>query len=186
MEVAGRRIVLRDDERPGDADDLFRWLNLEEWNYYDEPDSPFVPVSREEFEERRSRPKKPVSGAHTWQVDTLAGRHRGWVNYYRLDEAQGYALVGVDLPEPETWGQGYATEALCLLIDYLFREMALAEVRTQTWTGNGRMRRVAAKCGFRVTGYSAHRVPVSVRGEPLEFVHYVLVRSEWPEHLVSE
>jgi hypothetical protein len=38
MKITGRRIVLRDDPRPGDSEDLFRWLNLAEWNYYDEPD----------------------------------------------------------------------------------------------------------------------------------------------------
>lgn len=179
MRIDGKRIVLRDESRDGDSEDLFRWLNLEEWNYYDEPDKPFEPVSREEFEARRSCPRQPIAGAHTWHVDALEGRHVGWVNYYHLNDKEGYALVGVALPEPEEWGKGYGTEALCLMIDYLFREMGLAEVRTQTWTGNKRMVRVAGKCGFRSTGLSPHHVTLSVRGEPLEFIHFSVSRVDW-------
>jgi len=179
MRIDGKQIVLRDEPRDGDLGDLFRWLNLEEWNYYDEPDKPFEPVTRQEFEVRRSRPRQPVAGAHTWQVDTLEGRHVGWVNYYHLNDKEGYALVGVVLPEPVDWGKGYRTEALCLVIDYLFSEMGLDEVRTQTWTGNKRMIRVAEKCGFKSTGLSPHRVALSVRGEPLEFIHLSMARSEW-------
>jgi len=63
--------------------------------------------------------------------------------------------------------------------DYLFREMGLNEVRTQTWTGNRRMIRVAEKCGFRSTGLSPHRAALSVRGEPLEFIHFLLSRVDW-------
>jgi RimJ/RimL family protein N-acetyltransferase len=179
MRIDGRRVVLRDEPRGGDAEDLFRWLNLEEWNYYDEPDKPFEPVTREEFEVRRSRPRQPKAGTHTWHIDTLEGKHVGWVNYYHLNEKERYALVGVALPEPEEWGKGYGTEAVCLVIDYLFREMGIDEVRTQTWTGNERMIRVAQKCGLRNAGLSPHRAALSVRGEPLEFIHFSMSRAEW-------
>ena len=179
MRIEGKQVVLRDEPRDGDSEDLFRWLNLEEWNYYDEPDKPFEPVTREEFEIRRNHPRQPIASAHTWQVDTLGGRHIGWVNYYHLNDREGHALVGIALPEPQEWGKGYGTEVVCLVSDYLFRQMGLAEVRTETWTGNNRMMRVAEKCGFRSTGLSPHRAALSVRGEPLEFIHFSISRTEW-------
>jgi RimJ/RimL family protein N-acetyltransferase len=151
---------------------MFRWLNMEEWNYYDEPDAPFQPISRELYETRSKQPRKPVTGAHNWQVDTVDGIHLGWVLYYGMDEEDGSAKVGICLPEPRTWGKGYGTEALSLLISHLFTTMDMKEIRTTTWTGNQRMRRLAEKCGFKEVGRSPHRVPFSVRGEPLEFVHY--------------
>lgn len=183
MLIAGKRVVLRDERREGDDEDLFRWLNLEEWNYYDEPDAAFRPISREEFErrvaERRRSPRPVVTTRHTWQIDTADGRHLGWVSYYGLDEPAGRALVGIDLPDPESWGHGYGAEALTLLIDYLFREKRLREVRTETWSGNRRMMRLAEKCGFRETGRSPHRTPLSVRGEALELVHFAVSRLEY-------
>ncbi len=181
MEIHGRLVVLRDEIRDSDFEDRFRWRNLEEWNYYDEPDKPFQPISREEFEKRRSRFLKAISGAHSWEIDLTIGKHIGWVGYYQLDEQEGHAYVGIALPEPEFRGKGYGTEAVRLVVGYLFREMNLQSARTKTWTGNQRMRRVAEKVGFRELGKSPHRAPFSVRGEPLEFIEYTISRADWLE-----
>jgi RimJ/RimL family protein N-acetyltransferase len=178
MVIRGAQIVLRDEKWATDPEDFFRWLNLEEWNYYDEPDAPFNPISREAFELGRKESRQPNPGSHTWQVDTATGRHIGWVNYYGLDEQAMTAYIGICLPEPETWGKGYATEAVNLLIHYLFTSICLKEIRATTWTGNLRMRRLAEKCGFIETGRSPHRVPLSVRGEPLEFIHYSIRKNK--------
>lgn len=179
MQIIGKRVVLRDETRETDADDLFRWLNLEEWNYYDEPDAPFKPPSRDEFMLKQNQPKKVTTTSHRWQIDSVEGKHIGWVNYYHLDEQAGYAYVGIDLPEPETWGKGFGTEVMSLVVDYLLRVLGLESVRTKTWTGNQRMRRVAEKVGFKEIARSPHRAAFSVRGESLEFVEYAITRGEW-------
>jgi RimJ/RimL family protein N-acetyltransferase len=175
--------VLRE-YRPGaDDETFFRWWNLEEWQYYDEPDLPFEGLSREVHDrrvaEQHRRSEEPDPSSHAWQIDTVEGRHVGFVNYYYLDPEAGRADVGIGLAEEETWGQGYGTEALGLLLGHLFGVMALEEVRTATWTGNARMQRVAAKCGFREIGRSPYDTEFSVRGEPLERVEYALSRAEW-------
>jgi RimJ/RimL family protein N-acetyltransferase len=179
VKIRGTRIVLRDERRDADGEDLFRWLNLEEWSYYDEPDKPFESISRKEFEERRRRPGKPAPHSHNWQIDTIEGRHIGWVNYYHLDEQAKHAYVGICLPEEEMWGKGYGTEAVSLLVDHLFGEMGLKEVRTATWTGNERMMRCAAKSGFKEIGRMPHRAEYSVRGEPLKRIEFSISRAEW-------
>jgi len=179
MQIVGKHVVLRDEIQETDYEDFFRWHNLAEWNYYDEPDAPFKSMTREESETRRKLPKKTTSASHSWQIDTVQGKHIGWVNYYQLDEQAGYAYVGIDLPEPETWGKGFGIEAVRVVVDYLFCEMGLQRVRTKTWTGNKRMRRVAEKLGFQEIARSPHRTAFSVRGEPLEFMEYEISRAEW-------
>jgi len=183
VKIRGTHIVLRDVRRDTDDEDLFRWLNLEEWNYYDEPDVPFAGLSREEFEkrleERRRRPGEPSPNSHSWQIDTGEGQHIGWVNFYHLDEQAKRVFVGICLPEEETWGRGYGTEALNLLIDYLFDEMDLEDVRAATWTGNKRMVRCAEKCGFREVARTPYQVEYSVRGEPLERIEFSISHEEW-------
>ena len=183
MRLPGTRIVLRDERRDADDEDLFRWLNLEEWNYYDEPDKPFRGMSRGEFEERlkehRSRSREPSSSSHGWHIDTAEGRHIGWVNYYDLDEQARRAYVGIDLPEEDVWGKGYDAEAVRLLVDHLLHEMEQEEVRTATWTGNKRMMRCAEKSGFRVAARMPHRPEYSVRREPLERIEFSISRGEW-------
>ena len=183
MEIAGTRVLLREYRPETDDEDFFRWWNLEEWQYYDEPDLPFEGLSRKAHDRRvaarRRRPTEPDPSSHTWQIDTAEGRHIGFVNYYGLDPEAGRAQVGIGLPEEEAWGRGYGTEALKLLLGHLFGAMGLQEVRTATWTGNARMKCAAQKCGFREIGRSAYDVEFSVRGEPLERVEYSLSRTEW-------
>jgi RimJ/RimL family protein N-acetyltransferase len=183
VEIPGTRIVLREYRPEPDDEDFYRWWNLAEWQYYDEPDQLFGGVSREAYhrrlEERRRRPAQPDPSTHAWQIDTVAGRHIGFLNTYQLDEQARRAHVGVALPEEETWGQGYGTEALRLLLGHLFGSLALDEVRTATWTGNVRMKRVAVKCGFKEIGRSRYDTEFSVRGEPLERIEYSISRVEW-------
>ena len=178
LRITCNQIVLRDEKRNTDNEDMFRWLNMEEWNYYDEPDEAFQPTSREAFEARTKEPRKSVSDSHIWQVDTPEGRHLGWVLYYQIDEKAGTAYIGICLPETDTWGKGYGTIALKLFINHLFNDVGLKDIRATTWTGNHRMRRLAEKCGFTEIGRSPHRVPVSVRGESLEFIHYCISPDE--------
>jgi RimJ/RimL family protein N-acetyltransferase len=136
--------------------------------------------------DRRKTPREPSPTGHTWQIDTAEGGHIGWISYYYLGEQAEYPTIGVCLPEEDIWGQGYGTEAVRLLTDYLFQEADLAEVRTGTWTGNVRMMRVAQKCGFIETGRHPHEARVTVRGEPLVMVEFALTRAEWSAHKGSD
>lgn len=183
MEIPGTRIVLREYRPEADDEDFFRWWNLPEWQYYDEPDQPVEGVSREAYdgrlEERRRRLEEPGPSTGSWQIDTVAGRHIGFVNIYDLDEQARRAHVGVGLPEEETWGQGYGTEALRLLLGHLFGTMELEEVRTTTWSGNVRMMCVAEKCGFKEIDRSRYDTEFSVRGVSLERIEYSISRAEW-------
>ena len=131
------------------------------------------------LEERRRRPGKPSPDSHGWQIDTREGQHIGWVNYYHLDEQAKRAYAGICLPEEEMWGKGYGAEAVSLLVDHLFGEMGLKEVRTATWTGNKRMVRCAEKCGFREVARTPYEAEYSVRGEPLERIEFSISRREW-------
>ena len=74
MRIIGTHLLLRNEKRDTDDEVLFRWLNLEEWNYYDEPDRPFKNITRAEFEnlleERRRRAGKPSHHSANWQIDT--------------------------------------------------------------------------------------------------------------------
>jgi RimJ/RimL family protein N-acetyltransferase len=191
MRIAGERIVLRDEPRESDNEDYFRWRNLQEWDYYDEPwTPPREPVSWEEWERRRREREKtlrePSTTDHHWQIDTIAGRHIGWISYYYMGDQTEVPVIGISLPEEDTWGQGYGTEAVRLLLDYLFREVGLAEVRTGTWTGNVRMMRVAQKCGFTEIGRHVHEAGVTVRGEPLVMVEFALTRADWLGHVARK
>ena len=195
MKIEGQRVILRDDHRDSDSDDFFRWFNMEEWQYYDQPDKPFQPISREEFDKRakknrekqdkrkkeQSKGSSSPSHGRAWHIDTVDGQHIGWVNSYDWDEEERSAFIGICIPEEENWGKGYGTEAVSLFLSFLFDSLGLETIQTATWTGNRRMVRCAQKAGFTNQAIMAHRSSVSVRGEPLERIEFSLTRAEWYE-----
>ena len=186
MKIKGKQIILQD-ERDSDPEDYFRWFNLEEWQYYDRPDQPFQPISREQFEERAQKNRerydervkdtsKPKPGFH---IDTVDGKHLGWVSIYNWDEEAKSTFIGISIPEEKHWGKGYGTEAVRLFLNYLFESFDLNTIRTATWTGNKGMVRCAQKAGFKYEEIMPHRSTVSVRGEPLERIEFSLSKAEW-------
>lgn len=182
MKIKGQRVILRDDRRDSDIDDFFRWLNLEEWKYYNEPDKPFQPISREEFDKRmKEQANGTSSSSHSkaWKIDTVDGQYIGWVNYYNLDQEEKSAFIGICIPEEENWGKGYGSEALRLFLNLLFDSLNLQTIRTATWTGNKRMVHCAQNAGFMNQKIMSHRSSISIRGEPLERIEFSLSSAEW-------
>ncbi len=186
MKIRGKRIVLTD-ERDSDPEDYFRWFNLAEWQYYDRPDQPFQPTSREQFEKRAQKNRerydervkdksRPKPGLH---IDTVGGQHLGWVSIYDWDPSEKSTYIGIGIPEEEYWGQGYGTEAVSLYLNYLFESFDLNTIRAATWTGHKGMVRCAQKAGFANEKIMPHRSPISVRGESLERIEFSMSRAEW-------
>jgi RimJ/RimL family protein N-acetyltransferase len=181
IRLSGEHVVLRDERRSGDDEDMYRWLNMEEWAYFDHPDRPSEPVTREDFELRLKKREAGGTGRiwQTWQIDRSNGEHIGWANCYEFDPAAASVRLGICLPHGEHRGRGLGTEALGLLLDHLFNDKSLREVRMTTWTGNAPMIRCALKAGLREVSRSPHRAAVSVRGEPLERIDLAISWSEW-------
>lgn len=189
MKIKGQLIILSDEPRDSSSDTFFRWFNLEEWMYFNVPDQPFQPVSREEFDQRAKKNKesydekkqdesRPSPGLH---IDTLDGQHIGWVNIYNWNPEEKLTFIGISIPEEEHWGKGYGSEAVSLHINYLFNSFDLRTIKAATWTGNKGMVRCAQKAGFTTYELMPHRSETSVRGEPLERIEFTLTRAEWSQ-----
>ena len=62
----------------------------------------------------------------------------------------GTAEVGIVLGERDTWGQGYGPEALRLLLDHAYGDLALSQVSLCAHAANTRAIRAYEKVGFAV------------------------------------
>jgi RimJ/RimL family protein N-acetyltransferase len=60
--------------------------------------------------------------------------------------------LGIKIGSKDLRGRGYASEAVDLLVGYVFDELGLKVVRGSTLSHNHRMQRVFEKCGFREIG----------------------------------
>jgi [ribosomal protein S5]-alanine N-acetyltransferase len=55
--------------------------------------------------------------------------------------------------DPVHWGQGFATEALILMVEYLGKQMKVHKIRANVFAGNVASLRVLEKVGFKREGY---------------------------------
>ena len=78
--------------------------------------------------------------------------------------------VGISIEESMR-GKGYGTEAVRLLVGWLFSDAGATRVHMPTVPDNVAMRAVAERLGFEASG--------TIQYEGLEFVFYVLTREQW-------
>ncbi len=162
MQIKYKNIILRD-MIESDIDDYVRWFTTEtRWSDFD---APWEAVESDEESERISwseyyqSVKNLGDDVRRWKFEIeWNNRHIGWVSSYPIDEhyewvseiKEGqkiYRAVGIDICEPDIWGNGIGTNALHAFIQYFF-DQKVYEIYTQTWSGNLRMIRCAEKLGF--------------------------------------
>lgn len=78
---------------------------------------------------------------------------------------------------PDEWGNGYATAASELLVEYAFTELGLHRLEASAFASNDASRRVLEKLGFTEEG--AARKAARVDGEWVDKVQFGLLESEW-------
>jgi RimJ/RimL family protein N-acetyltransferase len=146
-----------------DAGDHVRWRNDAEVAYWASPgDIRFWPATVSTVD-RWFTHELPIIDPRTdgvFGIDLLDGRHIGISDYRDVNIVARSATVGITLGEKDTWGLGYGSEALSLLVGYLFDQLNLRRVQLDTWSGNERAMRSFARVGFREEG----RLREAVRG----------------------
>ena len=85
--------------------------------------------------------------------------------------------IGYRLFEPALAGRGYTTEAVRLLVDYLFNVHQFHRLELLTAPDNIASVRVAQKCGFSAEG--TLRQAFFIRGHYCDVAMYSLLRPEW-------
>jgi RimJ/RimL family protein N-acetyltransferase len=85
----------------------------------------------------------------------------------------GYSLV------PDERGKGYGTEALQIMVDYLFLAKDAVRIQAQTDQRNVASQRVLEKAGFKKEG--TLRKNFFIRGEWTDDYIYSILRDEWKQ-----
>ena len=85
----------------------------------------------------------------------------------------GYTLV------PNERGKGYGTEALAIIVDYLFLSKDIMRIQAQTDQRNVASHKVLEKAGFKKEG--TLRNNFFMRGEWTDDYIYSIIREEWKE-----
>ncbi|HMN76178.1 MAG TPA: GNAT family protein [Burkholderiaceae bacterium] len=108
-------------------------------------------------------------------VTDLDDRLLGDIAYFKVNYMDGFE-IGYQSFDPASRGSGLMTEALRLVVRYLFEHHKINRLQIATGPGNEASKRLALKCGFRLEG--TLRGFVLHRGHPADVLIYALLRDE--------
>jgi len=115
----------------------------------------------------------PSSSRHPFAVETLEGKHIGNCVYYGINDGEGEAEVGIMIGDRDYWDDGYGTDAVITLVNYIFRRTKLNRLYLKTLNDNYRAQKCFKKCGFTPYG--------RIDRDGFHFVLMELHRKQWQE-----
>ena len=148
--LKGERLYLRE-VRPSDVNDAYyRWMNDPEITQYLE--SRFAPNSMETLQEYVRNFLGNKDNIFLAIVLKENHKHIGNIKMGPIDWFHRLADIGVMLGEKDTWGKGYASEALSLLSEHAFRTLNLHKLTAGCYKPNEGSLRAFQKAGFETEG----------------------------------
>lgn len=113
---------------------------------------PFPMTSWEEEEWIKSQ-KSNNQGNYNFAIEDIeTGKYIGGCGIQSVDWLARVAIVGIMIGNKDYWGKGYGTDAMKVLIDFIFNDMNINKIRLQTFSFNERAIKSYEKCGFKVEG----------------------------------
>jgi len=173
--LEGKLLNLRIAEKE-DLQLLASWTNdLEFFGEYD----PVVQRSKAEVEKRLDTSQQDD---RDFIIEKKDGTKIGLITHFRLGKQLeiGFALM------PTERKKGYCTEAVNIMVDYLFLAKNDARIQAATHINNTPCQRVLEKAGFQKEG--TLRKSYFIRGEWKDLFMYSILREEWkrPRILVGK
>lgn len=125
------------------------------------------------LEEYREQLHHPSPVRRNYAIETLDGKHIGNCVYYNIDNATREAEVGIMIGNRDYWNQGYGTDAMTALVDFIFRHSGFKRLYLKTLEKNLRAQQSFQKCGFAPYGH--------LERDGYNFLLMELPRTRWAE-----
>lgn len=169
--IISSKVILRE-KTPADAWDDYAWETDPELARLDA--APPLSISYSRFlSDYTNELYSSSTTSHRFAVDTLDGKHIGNCSYYNLDETRGEVELGIMIGNRDYWNEGYGTDAVTTLVNYIFRQTDLNRIYLKTLDWNTRAQKSFHKCGFTPYGQMAK--------DGYNFVLMEIYRSQWQE-----
>lgn len=135
---------------------------------------------RKEDEEKWYQSLNPFStDSYSFALEKLSdGEYIGRCSIIKIDWKNSVAEVGIFLGRPY-WSQGYGTDAMRVLVRFIFNEMNMNKIKLHVFSFNERAKRVYEKIGFKVEGIL--RQELFREGRYHDVIVMGLLKSEWKD-----
>ncbi len=134
----------------------------------------YEPVAQETLGELQQQYDTALKNGRKWFfIETKDGSKIGYAVHFlaRRQHEIGYAII------PSERGKGYATEAVTMLVDYIFLSKDIVRIQADTNADNVGSQRVLEKVGFTLEGIL--RKVHFVHGTWRNFIQFSILREEW-------
>ncbi|MCQ1531337.1 GNAT family N-acetyltransferase [Lutispora saccharofermentans] len=84
--------------------------------------------------------------------DLETGKYIGGCGINSINWLNRIATIGIFIGDKEYWSKGYGTDALNVLIKFIFQQMNINKIKLNVFSFNKRAIRCYEKCGFKVEG----------------------------------
>ncbi len=119
-----------------------------------------------------------------FMIRTLEGdRLIGDIGLEGFQWSHGDAYVGISLGDRASWGHGYGTDAMRIMMRYAFTELNLHRVTLNVFEYNPRASRSYEKVGFSLEGRV--RKFLNRDGKRYDLVHMGILREEWERQMAQ-
>lgn len=169
--LEGKRVRLRAPQR-SDIPQFVKWFNDPEATRFLLRSPPMGMEEEERWYDELINKEGKV-----FCIETLQGKLIGNIGIISVDWTSRKADIGILIGEKDHWSQGYGTEAITLLLGYMFEEMNLERVWLYCDSENTRAQRCYEKCGFRQEGVFRHNR--FSKGQYTDDVVMSILRGEW-------
>ncbi|KYH29616.1 MULTISPECIES: GNAT family N-acetyltransferase [Clostridium] len=113
---------------------------------------PFPMTQWEEEEWIRSQ-KGNENGEYNFAIEDIkTGKYIGGCGIHKVNWLSRVATVGIMIGDKNYWGKGYGTDAMKVLMKFIFEDMNMNKIRLSVFSFNERAKRCYEKCGFQVEG----------------------------------
>jgi len=174
--LAGEKVDLCPLESDGDLSEYLAWINDQQTTRYMATGK--RPTSRKslcEYIDRYNASKDLLLSI----VIKATGQHIGNITLHSIDAQNSTGEIGILVGDPGARGQGYASEALRLLVHHAFQRLNLNKLTAGLIVGNRASQRLFEKAGFKLEG--TLREQFYLDGKYLDGWRYGLLRREFLE-----
>jgi len=153
-------------------------------DYFNDPEmktnlAPGVPFPYTlEDEEKWYASQSAMKDTYTFAIEEIAtGEYLGGCGVNEVDWKNSRATVGIAIVNKKYLGRGYGTDAMRVLISFIFNEMNVRKINLHVYAFNERAIKSYKKCGFVVEG--TFRKEIFKNGAYHDEIRMGLLREEW-------
>jgi ribosomal-protein-alanine N-acetyltransferase len=171
--LAGDRVRLVPVDRARHFDNALRWMNDPEVTRFLLVSTGVTPGMEEEFFQRAQR----RDTEYIWAIHDERDRHIGFTGLHRIDWRNRRAASGIVIGDKESWGRGYATDAMRVRTRFAFETLNLHRIESEAFADNEASQRALERVGYRREGI--YRQKVWSEGRWHDVIAYAILAEDY-------